>query len=100
MPVSEGDENLDPTDTTLFEGAKPISEQGNSTDDASDSSKDDSGFIVEDDENPTELPIEFSMRSHQDASVQFKTIFQFFVYLAIQRPEGRHAFMKLCLKGK
>ncbi len=80
-----------------FKGSKPSSEFGGSEDEGSNSSNS-SDFIVEDD-NVVELPVQFSMESHQDLSHQFKKIFQFFVHVAVQTPKRRESFMKSRLAG-
>ncbi|KXN89236.1 hypothetical protein AN958_05990 [Leucoagaricus sp. SymC.cos] len=86
-----------------FKGAKSASSDAGSlfSEDGS-NSDDSSGFIVEDDGQAvaTELPSEFSMRSHDDLSHQFKIIFQFFVHIAVRPSVDRRAFMDDQMKAQ
>lgn len=85
---------------TPFNGAKLDGSED--FDDESEGSKEqeDDNFIVEDDgAGFTELPVEFSMSTHEDLAHQFKIIFQFFVHVAIQPPEDRHEFMSRQMKS-
>ncbi|KDQ60795.1 hypothetical protein JAAARDRAFT_67229 [Jaapia argillacea MUCL 33604] len=60
---------------------------------------DEDSWIVQDDSitSAPELPMAFSMNTHQDLAHHFKIICQFFLHLAVQRPKKRHAFMKQSL---
>ncbi|KAF9533012.1 hypothetical protein CPB83DRAFT_758503 [Crepidotus variabilis] len=87
---SEGEE--DEASFKPFKGAKP-SRLNDADEDDDDSSSGSSGFIVEDDD-VVQLPAQFSMETHQDISHQFKKIFQFFVYVAVQPLKRRRAFMQ------
>jgi hypothetical protein len=51
---------------------------------------------VEDDgsEGVPELPVAFSMSSHQDLSHHFKIVCQLFVHLAVRSPSQRVSFMR------
>jgi hypothetical protein len=85
-----------------FKGSRPSGSCAHSLfsedDDDNDSSAD---FIVEDDSQnvAAQLPSEFSMRSHDNLSHQFKIIFQFFVHVTVRPTVDRHAFMEDQLKS-
>jgi len=86
----------------LLKGTKLASKGAeSSTRDESDSD-DSSSFIVEDDNQAVaaQLPSEFSMRSHDDLSNQFKVIFQLFVHVAVRTSVERHTFMSEQVNGK
>lgn len=93
----ESEETPDEEQSKPFKGAKPASSHAGSLfsedEEESDGSSD---FIVEDDSQAVaaELPSEFSMRSHDDLSHQFKIIFQFFVHIAVRPAVDRHTFME------
>jgi hypothetical protein len=96
-PVDEScneSESNESDDKKPIRGAKPHDDHHSlfgSDDDGSDASSD---FIVEDNGNvPQSLPAQFSMQSHQDLSHQFKTVFQFFLHIAVRAPAERHEFM-------
>ncbi|KAF9264667.1 hypothetical protein L218DRAFT_925102 [Marasmius fiardii PR-910] len=98
-PESENAGSAD-EDFVPFEGAKPrTGKEDGSYDQGEDTGADDDvdsedDFIVEDDGDASaELPLEFSMESHQDLSHQFKKIFQLFVHVATRQPSDRHDFM-------
>jgi hypothetical protein len=58
-------------------------------------------FIVEDDGVvPAELPVDFSMSTHQDLAHHFKIICQFFVHLAVRLPAERGSVMEESMQGK
>ncbi|KAG5638369.1 hypothetical protein H0H81_000380 [Sphagnurus paluster] len=77
-----------------FTGARPSSDFDSLFDEDSDANNS-SDFIVEDGVNTVaELPMQFSMESHQDLDHQFKKIFQFFVHIAVRPAKERHYFMK------
>lgn len=89
---SKEDEDEPTVSLQPFKGAKPTGSEV-----LSDSESDDSSdFIVEDDSQAVvaELPTEFSRRSHDDLSHQFKIIFQFFVHIAVRPSPLRRAFME------
>lgn len=83
-----------------FAGAKPDNS------DAEDSSHDEGthsqedGFIVEDDEAPVELPMEYSMNTHQDLAHHFKIICQLFVHIAVKPADQRRSFMEDTMKSE
>lgn len=91
------DDDDDDLFVTPFAGAKP-----DTTDDGSHDDEDlpDDSFIVEDDDGPAELPMEYSMNTHQDLAHHFKIICQLFVHVAVQPPDERHAYMKETMKSK
>jgi len=72
-------------------GAVPTGEH-NDTDQFFSSDESDA-FIVEDD-GVFQLPPQFSMETHQDMSLRFKKIFQFFVHVAVQPAAARGAYME------
>ena len=75
---------------TPFAGAKP-----DSADDPHDDEElPDDSFIVEDDDGPAVLPMEYSMDTHQDLAHHFKIICQLFVHIAVRPGGERHTFMK------
>lgn len=78
-----------------FNGSKPTGEHNDTDQSSSDESN---AFIVEDGE-VFELPPQFSMETHQDLSLQFKKIFQFFVHVAVQPPASRSAYMEQQMQG-
>ncbi|KDQ33317.1 hypothetical protein PLEOSDRAFT_1099288 [Pleurotus ostreatus PC15] len=80
-----------------FDGAKPDCDD--ESEGGEDEEQEDDNFIVDDDgAGFTELPVEFSMSTHEDLAHQFKIIFQFFVHIAIQPPQDRHEFMSRQMK--
>ena len=90
--------DVDESPDTPFSHARPskttIEEEDESEGAASD---DDEAFIIEDD-NAVELPVEFSMSTHQDLKHHFKIICQLFVHLAVQDPDDRRVFMEDSMK--
>ncbi|KAJ7219312.1 hypothetical protein GGX14DRAFT_389903 [Mycena pura] len=61
-------------------------------------SDDSSKFIVEDDGSAVAtLPQQFSMDAHENASLQFKKIFQFMVHIAVRPPCEREKFTQKML---
>lgn len=83
---SEGTDESN-ADVKPFAGARPDNESG--------SQQDEDEFIVEDDdEEKVELPMEFSMNTHQDLTHHFKIVCQLFVHLAVEPAHRREAFMK------
>ncbi|KAJ3564292.1 hypothetical protein NP233_g8387 [Leucocoprinus birnbaumii] len=88
-----------------FKGAKPASSEAGSLfseKEEEEESEGSSDFIVEDDSQAVaaQLPSEFSMRSHDDLSHQFKVIFQFFVHIAVRPAVDRHGFMEDQMKAQ
>jgi len=64
---------------------------------------DDDDFIVEDNVEGTQsinLPVAFSMNTHQDLTHHFKVICQLFVHMAVRPLPERRPFMKHVLKSK
>ena len=94
----EDNVDVDESADTPFSHARPskttIEEEDESEGAASD---DDEAFIIEDD-NAVELPVEFSMSTHQDLKYHFKIICQLFVHLAVQDPDDRRVFMEDSMK--
>jgi hypothetical protein len=80
-----------------FSGAKPTAEHNDT--DQSFSSDESDPFIVEDD-GVFQLPPQFSMETHQDLSLQFKKIFQFFVHVAVQPSAARGLYMEQKMQGQ
>lgn len=86
-----------------FDGAKPDGREDfdDESEGGEDEEQEDDNFIVDDDgAGFTELPVEFSMSTHEDLAHQFKIIFQFFVHIAIQPPQDRHEFMSRQMKSR
>jgi len=104
-PSDSSEESEDPSEEEQFKpfkGAKLASKDTESSTGDENDSDDSSSFIVEDDNQAVaaQLPSEFSMRSHDDLSHQFKIIFQLFVHVAVRTPTERHTFMSEQVKGK
>lgn len=60
---------------------------------------DENNFIVEDDNTEApDLPVEFSMNTHQDLVHHFKIICQLFVHLAVHKVDDRGAVMNELLR--
>lgn len=97
---SEEEEETESEENKLkpFKGARPIVDDALFTEDENDS--DSSSFIVEDDSQAVtaQLPSEFSMRSHDDLTHQFKIVFQFFVHVAVRPNMDRQSFMENQMK--
>jgi hypothetical protein len=98
------DENEEDEDTQLFtpfEGARPDAddEEKSLHNESFQAPKDDS-FIVEDNEPTAELPVEYSMNTHQDLAHHFKIICQLFVYLAVRPVAERRSFMEDAMKSE
>ncbi|KAF8921251.1 hypothetical protein CPB85DRAFT_1270003 [Mucidula mucida] len=92
VTVSEDDQ---PFKGARKDGSEDDEEEKDSLfDDGSDKSSD---FIIEDDgDGAALLPVEF--RAQQDLAHHFKTIFQFFVHVAVRTPHERSAFMEKQMK--
>ncbi|KAJ7709876.1 hypothetical protein B0H17DRAFT_1029588 [Mycena rosella] len=85
-PESSGESDSSNERDSLFDG---------SSSDSAGSSE----FIVEDDGTAVaQLPMEFSMETHEDLSRQFKKIFQFMVHIAIRPQAEREQFMRRLLE--
>jgi len=93
---AESDCEEDMESSELLNGAVPTGEHNDI--DQSFSSDESDGFIVEDD-GVFQLPPQFSMETHQDLSLQFKKIFQFFVHVAVQPAAARGAYMEQQMQG-
>ncbi|KAH7889668.1 hypothetical protein F5I97DRAFT_1846179 [Phlebopus sp. FC_14] len=84
-------------------GAKPDLDDDfdASESDAAQSSGDNDDFIVEDDTHGgpvMQLPVAFSMSTHQDLAHHFKTICQLFVHMAVRPLSERRPFFEHVLK--
>lgn len=87
-----------------FKGAKPHHDEDS---DASDRETDSDGqdeqdFIVDDDAHgvpPAQLPLAFSLSTHQDLTHHFKVVCQLFVHVAVQPLADRRPFLERALKG-
>ncbi|KAF8636555.1 hypothetical protein AX17_003367 [Amanita inopinata Kibby_2008] len=85
--------------TKPIKGARPYSDRDSLFSEDSDASDDSSNFIVEDDGVvPQPLPMQFSMQTHEELSLQFKKVFQFFVHIAVRPAVERHKFMSKQMK--
>lgn len=86
-----------------FKGARPDrGHESNSSSGEREKTDEDDDFIVEDDEHgalTTQLPIAFSMNTHQDLAHQFKIVCQLFVHMAVRFPPDRRPFMKKMLES-
>jgi hypothetical protein len=86
-----------------FKGARP--DRGQEYESSSrehEQTDEDEDFIVEDDEHgvsTTQLPIAFSMNTHQDLAHQFKIVCQLFVHMAVRSSPDRRPFMKKMLES-
>ncbi|KAG1753462.1 hypothetical protein EDB19DRAFT_831191 [Suillus lakei] len=87
-----------------FKGARPDRGQESETSSGKHEQTDeDEDFIVEDDEqgvSTMQLPIAFSMNTHQDLAHQFKIVCQLFVHMAVRFPSERRPFMKKMLEAE
>ncbi|KAG2111588.1 uncharacterized protein F5147DRAFT_685863 [Suillus discolor] len=85
-----------------FKGARPDrGHESKSSSGEHEKTDEDDDFIVEDDEHgvlTTQLPIAFSMNTHQDLAHQFKIVCQLFVHMAVRFPPDRRPFMKKMLE--
>jgi len=101
-PGEEDDDHEDTNSFTLFAGARPdTSDDGSSPHDESFQTTEDDSFIVDDDgAPPAELPVEYSMSTHQDLAHHFKIICQFFVYVAVRPVAERRSFMEDAMKSE
>ncbi|KAF8136382.1 hypothetical protein EV363DRAFT_1319438 [Boletus edulis] len=97
---ADGSEN---SAETLFKGAKPHhSGESDASDDETDSNEEeDANFIVDDDPHgvpPAQLPLAFSLSTHQDLTHHFKIVCQLFVHIAVQPLADRRPFFERVLK--
>lgn len=88
-----------------FRGAKPYhSGESDASQDETDSHEDDEeDFLVDDDDADgvpaAQLPLAFSLTTHQDLTHHFKIVCQFFVHIAVQPLADRRPFFERVLKG-
>lgn len=87
-----------------FKGARPhhSGESDASHDETDSGSEEDEGFIVDDDTHgvpATQLPLAFSLSTHQDLTCHFKIVCQLFVHLAVRPLVDRRPFLERALKG-
>ena len=87
-----------------FKGAKPHrSGESDVSDNETDShDEDEQDFIVEDgvhDVPPAQLPLAFSLSTHQDLTHHFKIVCQLFVHMAVRPLVDRRPFLEHALKG-
>lgn len=86
-----------------FKGARPDrSQKSESSSGEREQTDEDDDFIVDDDEHgvlTTQLPIAFSMQTHQDLAHQFKIVCQLFVHMAVRSTSDRLPFMKKMLES-
>lgn len=85
-----------------FKGARPDrGQQSESSSGEHEQTDEDDDFIVDDDEHAvltTQLPIAYSMHTHQDLAHQFKIVCQLFVHMAVRSTSDRRPFMKKMLE--
>lgn len=101
--VQESDETSYNEQPTLFKGAKPTEELGDLDKDEEEEEEESvasDDFIVEDNGPATVLPAAFSMQTHQDLSLHFKTICQFFCHIACTDALSRHTYMEENIRSK
>ncbi|KAI0302160.1 hypothetical protein BC826DRAFT_987567 [Russula brevipes] len=85
---------------TPFQGSQRDSDQ-NGDDHGDDDGNDTDDFVVQDDGAVIpELPMAFSLHSHQDASHDFKIVCQLLVHLAMMSMDERRTYMEEMLKGE
>lgn len=89
-----------------FRGAKPhrSNDSGESDEGSAITAEDnEDDFIVEDDAHgapATQLPVAFSMNTHQDLAHHFKIVCQLFVHMAVRPLSERRHFLEHVLKGR
>ncbi|KAF8559604.1 hypothetical protein OG21DRAFT_1549377 [Imleria badia] len=86
-----------------FKGAKPHrgGESDGSDNETGSNEEDEQDFIVEDDDAhgvPAQLPLAFSLSTHQDLTHQFKIVCQLFVHMAVRPLVDRRPFLERALK--
>ena len=70
--------------------------------DSNEDEEDEEGFIVNDDAHgvpAAQLPLAFSLSTHQDLTHQFKIVCQLFVHIAVRPLADRRPFLESALKG-
>jgi hypothetical protein len=87
-----------------FKGAKPHhSGKSDASDDETNSNEEDEDdFIVDDDAHgvpAAQLPLAFSLSTHQDLTHHFKIVCQLFVHMAVRPLADRRPFLEHALKG-
>jgi hypothetical protein len=86
-----------------FKGARPDhGQESESSSGEHEQTDDDDEFIVDDDEHgvlTTQLPMEYSLQTHQDLAHHFKIICQLFVHMAVRSASDRRPFMKKMLES-
>jgi hypothetical protein len=93
-PLVSDDEQTDDDDERISPFQDP------QDDDSNEDGDDDDDFVVQDDGAAIpELPMAFSLHSHQDMSHDFKVVCQLFVHLAMIPMDERRTFMEEKLKS-
>lgn len=87
-----------------FKGAKPhhSGESDPSDDETDNNEEDEQDFIVDDDPDgvpPAQLPLAFSLSTHQDLTHHFKVVCQLFVHITVRPLVERRPFLERVLKG-
>lgn len=87
-----------------FKGSKPhqSGESDASDDETYSNEEDEEDFIVEDDAlgvPAAQLPLAFSLSTHQDLTHHFKIVCQLFVHMAVRPLVDRRPFLERALKG-
>lgn len=87
-----------------FKGARLHHSGGSdaSHDETDSHEEDEEGFIVDDDDAhgvPAQLPLAFSLSTHQDLTHHFKIVCQLFVHIAVRPLVDRRPFFEHALKG-
>ncbi|KAH7914695.1 hypothetical protein BJ138DRAFT_1143392 [Hygrophoropsis aurantiaca] len=88
------------SDPAPFQGAKPHQSDDDNSSRLGDEDDEDN-FIVKDDEKgpqATQLPVAFSMNTHQDLTHQFKIVCQLFVHMAVRPRYERRTFMEQMIR--
>lgn len=101
--ASSGSEESDKDSDRLIPGAHPHQDASEVEDNrASEAEEELDDFIVEDegDAQVAALPAMFSMNMHQDLVHQFKVVCQYYVHLAVTKPEARSRRVKRLLSGQ
>ncbi|KAF9815309.1 hypothetical protein IEO21_04672 [Rhodonia placenta] len=98
---SQSEDEADEDEPVPFSHAKPDHKDRSSSseDDGVNAGGEDETFIVEDDNaDAPELPVAFSMNTHQDLIHHFKIICQLFVHLAVHPVNNRFSVMEQLLE--
>lgn len=105
LELESSESDAEPSDGPVvrpFKGARPDrGQESESPSGGHEQTDEDDDFIVEDDEHAvltTQLPIAFSMNTHQDLAHQFKIVCQLFVHIAVRSRSDRRPFMKKMLE--